>query len=140
VQFGKRGVVVGLEKIKDGDGEEFGDDADVIPIVEAVEHVDAVAVRAAQYGYLAQREAATHWVLDGSAWRNLLSTLTSTLLASLCDVIRRFASVPCVHAPVFLHGPDDLDGDGGARLVQVLALDDLAKGPLTQQMSNFICA
>ena len=45
---GERVVRVFLEKVKDGGGEEFRDEANVILVVEEFDEMDAVAVRSSQ--------------------------------------------------------------------------------------------
>ena len=41
---GERAVCVAFEKVKDRNGKQLGDDADMIPVVKVVDQVYAVAV------------------------------------------------------------------------------------------------
>ena len=146
---GEREVVVVFEEVEYRAREEACHDADVVPVVEAVDEVNAFAESRLErvayrqpvrtYVLIAEGLVVAHLMLEGSRSRSKFSTLISTLLASLHRTVKcvsatgqqrtETASARVGDSPILLYRANDLDRNKAA-IVPVPCLYYFAECPL----------
>lgn len=129
---GKRRKVVLFEKVVDAFAEEFGDDADVVAVVEPLEQLDASPVRGEKAPRM--RCEMSPAASTGANSSDILLVCGVVLLEGLED-----ADLDLGRVAVFGDRSDDLDGDEGAVLV-VVCFDNLAERTLAQESDDAVWA